>query len=161
MVSLGPQRGESGPHFILHRVWQLLVTAPCTKTGKRLIRTSNTLFALLKVINHCGHRGMVPWVLRSSAECVGVSRVSQHTLSVHMSEMAEVREKDRLVRLDRLARRGKTGRWRKRENKGRKKRAHCTYLFTCMHSRGPVVQSIIRVLSTPTEQRTTVKGNCG
>lgn len=39
--------------------------------------------------------------------------------------------------------------------------AHCTHLFTCVHSGGPQVQSIIRVLSTPTEQGTTVKGNCG
>lgn len=73
MFSLGPGRGESGLHFILHRVWKLLVTAACTKTGKRLIRTSKALFALLKVINHCGHGGLVPRVLRRSAECVGIS----------------------------------------------------------------------------------------
>lgn len=74
MVSLGPGRGENSPHFILHRVWQLLVTAPRTKTGKRLIRTSRTLFALLKVINHCGHGGMAPWsAICSSAECVCAS----------------------------------------------------------------------------------------
>lgn len=60
MLSLGPVRGESGPHFILHRVWQLLVTERRTKTGERLIWTSRTLFALLKVINHCGHGGLAP-----------------------------------------------------------------------------------------------------
>lgn len=58
--NLGPLRGERDPLPILCRVWQLLVTAVCTKTGKRLIQTSRTLFALLKVINHCGHRGAVP-----------------------------------------------------------------------------------------------------
>ncbi len=39
--------------------------------------------------------------------------------------------------------------------------AHCAYLFTCMHSRGAVAQSIIGVLSTPTEERNTVQENCG
>lgn len=41
------------------------MTAARTTTGKRLIRTSKTLFALLKVINHCGHGGMAPQVLHA------------------------------------------------------------------------------------------------
>lgn len=51
---------EVSPHFMLHGVWQLLVTVVHTEMEKRFIRTSKTVFALLKVINHCGHEGLVP-----------------------------------------------------------------------------------------------------
>lgn len=64
-LAWGPGRGKSSPNFILGRVWQLLVTVLCTKNGGgRLIQISKTLFALLKVINHSGHKGIEPRVPR-------------------------------------------------------------------------------------------------
>lgn len=61
MLFLGPGRGCMLPSFSYNTEFrQLLATAVCTTTGKRLIQTSKTLFALLKVINHCAHRGLLP-----------------------------------------------------------------------------------------------------
>ena len=76
---VGWGEGRSSPHFILHRVWQLLATAAPAATGSRLIRTSNTLFALLKVINHVDRGLMVPAVQHHSSVCILVWSTHAHT----------------------------------------------------------------------------------
>ena len=80
-LSKGERWGEvqNSLHFILHRVWQLLATLAAAANGERLIRTSNTLFALLKVINHVDQGLMGPAVLHQSAVCILVWGTHAHT----------------------------------------------------------------------------------
>lgn len=101
-----------------------------------------------------------------SARLTAQPYVNLTTHSAHMSERPEVSEKGQGRVLKRAFKRKKgkkTDRWRNEAGK-EETCARCTHLFTCMHSRGPIVQSIIKVLSTPTEktpQKPTVTGSCG